>query len=58
MKCSDEKQFIVVTRFDAKWTDNKIGFRIMSDKTFLKLTVNFLVVAFDNSFSIFATLSF
>lgn len=55
MKCSDEKQFIVVTRFEAKWTDNKIGFKIMSDKTFPKRAVTFLVVAFDNSFSIFAT---
>ena len=52
----DEKQFIVVTKFGAKWTDNKLKFKITFDKASLKLTINFLL---DNCFFVkFGNLSF
>ena len=34
-----KKQFTVVRRFDATWTDDKYNFKITFHKAFLKLTI-------------------
>ena len=45
-----EKEFIVVAKFSATWTDNRNKFKITFDKASLKLAITFLL---DNCFFFF-----
>ena len=45
-----EKEFIVVAKFGATWTDNRNKFKITFDKASLKLAITFLL---DNCFFFF-----